>query len=207
MIAIDHLVLPVNDLTEAASVFSEAGFVVTPEAPHPFGTSNRLVVFADSYIEIVSVTDPKLLPEVGFARQVARHLESGAVGFSHVALAADSVPNTVRILAEHGLEAGEPLWFNRPAPRSDGSSLIASFDIIPIIGVDRAFFTVHHTPSNVWFRPHMEHANGATSITAVNMNGAPPLPIEKLTSDDESTNSVTLDSSIDPISVGGVNFS
>lgn len=207
MITIDHLVLPVNDLSEAASVFAAAGFVVTPEAPHPFGTSNRLVVFSDSYIELVSVTDPGLLPEAGFGRQVAKHLETGAAGFSHVALSAESVPDTVRILAEHGLEAGEPLWFNRPAPRSDGSSLIASFDIIPIVGVDRAFFTVHHTPSNVWFRPHMEHGNGVTSIAAVTMTGAPTLPIEKLTSGDESTDAVTLDASIDPISVGGVGFS
>ena len=150
------------------------------------------------------MTDLALVPESGFARQVADHLSRGDTGFSHVALSTDSVPETVVLLSEHGHEAGEPMWFNRPAPRSDGSTLIASFDIIPIVGVDRAFFCVHHTPSNVWFRPHLEHPNGVRSVTAVHMANAPDLPISGLSRD---RNSIGLDVSITPIEINGVSIS
>lgn len=201
MIAIDHVVLPVEDLGAAAGTLTDAGFVVTPEAPHPFGTSNRLLVFEDIYVELISVTDDGRVPESGFARQVADHLATGHTGFSHLALSTDSVPNAVEVLAKHGLEAGEPMWFNRPAPRSDGSTLIASFDIIPIVGIDRAFFCVHHTPSNVWFRPHLEHPNGVTSVTEVHMENAPDLSISRLSRD---RNGIALDVSIGPIEMSGV---
>ncbi len=201
MIAIDHVVLPVEELGASAGILTDAGFVVTPEAPHPFGTSNRLLVFEDMYVELVAVTDTGLVPKSGFARQVADHLANGDTGFSHVALSTDSVPDTVALLSEHGYEAGEPMWFNRPAPRSDGSTLIASFDIIPIVGVDRAFFCVHHTPSNVWFRPHLEHPNGVRSITEVHMENAPDLPISRLSRD---RNSISLDVSITPLDISGV---
>ena len=48
---VDHLVVPVPDLDAAAAELERTGFVVTPRADHPFGTSNRLVVFADTYLE------------------------------------------------------------------------------------------------------------------------------------------------------------
>ncbi|NIQ53863.1 MAG: VOC family protein, partial [Gammaproteobacteria bacterium] len=41
---IDHLVHAVDDLDAAAAAYEDLGFLVTPRADHPFGTSNRLVI-------------------------------------------------------------------------------------------------------------------------------------------------------------------
>jgi hypothetical protein len=177
MSELDHLVLPVTDLDVAAAAFTDAGFVVTPEAPHPFGTANRLVVFERVYIELVTVADPARIPDSGFARRVADHLAAGRDGLSHLACQATTIGDAGSEIRAAGLEAGEPMWFSRPAPRTDGSELTASFTLLPIAGHPHQFFCVHHTPEAVWFRPHLLHPNGARRIEHVSSNLTSVVPI------------------------------
>ena len=167
MIRLDHLVLPVESLDPAADTLTRNGFVVTPQTEHPFGTANRLVVFQNAYLELVSVVDADRLPPAGFARRVAEHLAAGATGFSHVACAAHSVNEAGDEVRRSDLVPGAPLWFSRRAPRSDGSELTASFTLLPIDDVPEVFFCVHHTPTAVWFRPHLDHANGGRNTSGM----------------------------------------
>ncbi len=52
---IDHLVIVVQDLDQAARDFTALGFTVIPGGKHPVGSHNVLIPFADgSYVEIIA---------------------------------------------------------------------------------------------------------------------------------------------------------
>jgi hypothetical protein len=55
--AIDHIIIGVHDLEEAALVFSEKlGLAVSGGGKHPTGgTANRIIVIGDTYIELIAV--------------------------------------------------------------------------------------------------------------------------------------------------------
>jgi catechol 2,3-dioxygenase-like lactoylglutathione lyase family enzyme len=53
--ALDHVVVVVNDLQQAADDYAQLGFTVVPGGKHPVGSHNVLIAFADgSYIEIIA---------------------------------------------------------------------------------------------------------------------------------------------------------
>jgi hypothetical protein len=54
---LDHLVICVRDLAQAAPDWQALGFNLTPTGVHPFGTSNRLATFGNNFIELLAVTD------------------------------------------------------------------------------------------------------------------------------------------------------
>lgn len=203
MIQLDHLVLPVESLDTAAKELSDSGFVVTPQAEHPFGTANRLVVFDGAYLELVTVVDAGRLPSSGFARRVFEHLDSGSTGFSHVACAARSVTAAGGVARELGLDVEEPMWFSRQAPRSDGSELTASFTLLALTGAPQLFFCVHHTPAAVWFGPHLAHPNGARTIARAATRLELPFTVDPIVG---GTPQIETEPSVDGIEVGGVVF-
>ena len=52
---IDHLVIVVNDLTQAAKDYEQLGFTVVPGGQHPVGSHNVLISFRDgSYLELIA---------------------------------------------------------------------------------------------------------------------------------------------------------
>ncbi|HEX9271179.1 MAG TPA: VOC family protein [Candidatus Binatia bacterium] len=52
---IDHIVIVVNDLEQAAKDYEQLGFTVVPGGKHPVGSHNALISLADgSYIEIIA---------------------------------------------------------------------------------------------------------------------------------------------------------
>jgi catechol 2,3-dioxygenase-like lactoylglutathione lyase family enzyme len=52
---IDHLVIVVKDLAQAARDYQELGFTVVPGGEHPVGSHNMLISFQDgSYIELIA---------------------------------------------------------------------------------------------------------------------------------------------------------
>jgi hypothetical protein len=59
---IDHLVICVRDLAQAALSLRTLGFAFTPVGVHPFGTSNRLAMFANNFLELLAVTDAAAIP-------------------------------------------------------------------------------------------------------------------------------------------------
>ena len=54
---IDHVVVAVRDLDEAADLYARLGFQVGPRNRHPWGTENRIIQFRQSFIELI--TAPK----------------------------------------------------------------------------------------------------------------------------------------------------
>src|SRR5689334_12734164 len=59
---LDHLVICVHDLAKAASDWQKLGFNLTPTGVHPFGTSNRLAMFGNNFLELLAVTDVAAIP-------------------------------------------------------------------------------------------------------------------------------------------------
>jgi hypothetical protein len=172
---VDHLVIPVRDLENSARRLESAGFVVTPQADHPFGTSNRLVVFDRTYLEFVAVTRPDLVPEAGFAAEVSQHLDA-AQGISHLVLATGDAATDHARLAAAGIAAGPVFDFSRPAPRADGTTVTASFSLATAAATTPpgVFLCAHHTPGAVWHRSHLAHPNGAERILAIRLPGEAP---------------------------------
>ena len=54
---LDHFVVCVRDLAQAALDWQTLGFTLTPTGVHPFGTSNRLAQFGNNFLELLAVTD------------------------------------------------------------------------------------------------------------------------------------------------------
>ena len=57
---IDHIIIGVNDLEQAANVFQQdLGLAVSGGGIHPTGgTANRIIVIGDTYLELITISNP-----------------------------------------------------------------------------------------------------------------------------------------------------
>jgi hypothetical protein len=206
---VDHLVLPVADLDTAAAEFHGAGYIVTPRADHPFGTSNRLVVFTDTYLELVAVTNADQVPEAGFAGEVAAYV-ADQEGISHVVVSSEDAGADFAALAAAGVNVRDPFDFSRPAPIADGTTMTASFSLVPTESSSPlgAFVCVHHTKEAVWHPSHLEHPNGARRIRAISVAARAPELFDALEVEGigfaQQKNAVTTDGAAPAVRIGTV---
>ena len=167
---LDHLVVIVPDLAASAGRLEGEGFTVTPESHHPFGTSNRLVMFPECYLELVTVTRPGLIPETGFAAFVAGCLERDRTGVRMVVLKTDDPASDRDRLQQQGIEVSEPIRFGREMTLPDGSTTRVEFDTLLPPAPTRdfsVFFCRHLHPGSVWHPGFLRHPNGAADLLSV----------------------------------------
>lgn len=167
---LDHLVVIVPDLAASAGRLEREGFTVTPESHHPFGTSNRLVMFPECYLELVTVTRPALIPEAGFAAFVAGCLERDRTGVRMVVLKTDAPASDRDRLRQEGIEVAEPIRFGREMTLPDGSTTRVEFDTLlpPAPTSDFSVFYCRHLhPESVWHPGFLRHPNGAGGLLSV----------------------------------------
>lgn len=172
-LALDHVVIVVEDLDDAAGRLEGLGFIVTARSDHPFGTSNRNVMLAGTYLELVTVTDPARVPETGFARFIQDGLEAGRVGPRLMAFRSEDAAADFARLAGLGLTVSEPLRFGRDAVLADGSTVPVEFVVVlPEFGeVPVGSFACQHlTPASVWHESLLQHDNGAGRLVEVNLD-------------------------------------
>ncbi len=102
MLAIDHVVLVVEDLDAASErLSSEHGLASVPGGRHPrWGTANRIVPMGSTYVELLAVVDPEVARGNAVGRVVAALSQDGDRWFT-VSLADDDLDGTARRL---GLE-------------------------------------------------------------------------------------------------------
>ena len=74
---LDHLVICVHDLAQAALDWQTLGFSLTPTGVHPFGTSNRLAMFGNNFLELLAVTDAAAVPPAAPDRFQLRRPQPG----------------------------------------------------------------------------------------------------------------------------------
>ncbi|MEH2610322.1 VOC family protein [Bradyrhizobium sp. AZCC 1693] len=186
---IDHLVICVHDLAQAAQDWRTLGFNLTPTGVHPFGTSNRLAMFGNNYLEALAVTDAAAMPPAASGRfSFAAHnrdfLATGE-GMSMLALhSADADADAARFRANHigayapfGIAA--PFGIVRDAVLPGGGTARLEFSLA--FAVDPAmpgiaFFTCQqrHPPKLFWKAEYQSHPNGALRVIEVVMSAPEP---------------------------------
>lgn len=119
---IDHPLLTVADLDDAAARLEALGFVVTPRGRHPWGTHNRLALFPGGLLELITIGDDKAVDDgtvdhLLFGRRVRQALLE-AEGISMVALHSTNLEadTAAAHVAVNGL-----IDFRRPITLPDGS--------------------------------------------------------------------------------------
>jgi hypothetical protein len=166
VIGIDHAVVVVKDLDQAAENWKRLGFTVSPRGTHSakLGSGNYTIMLDPDYMELLGIlveTDHNA-PTRGF---LAKHGE----GIERIAFTAiDSAAGAEEIRAR-GYEPVGPVDFERPVTMPDGSLSAAKFRIFqwPIAeapGGLRIFACQHKTRETVWIPELMKHANGAKRI-------------------------------------------
>jgi len=180
---LDHLVICVHDLAKAALDWQALGFTLTPTGVHPFGTSNRLAMFGNDYLELLAVTDAAAVPPAApgrfsFAAHHRDFLEV-AEGMSMLALhSADAHADAARFNANR-LGAYAPFDFGRDAVLPGGGTARVEFSLAfatdpAMPGI--AFFTCQHRhpPELLWKAEYQRHPNGALRVVEVVMSALEP---------------------------------
>ena len=166
VIGIDHAVVTVRDLDQAAENWKRLGFTVSPRGTHSakMGSGNYTIMLDPDYLELLGV-----LVETEHNAPTRAFLEKHGEGIERVAFtAADSAAGAEEIRA-HGYEPLGPTDFERPVTMPDGSLSAAKFRVFqwPIAeapGGLRIFACQHKTRETVWIPELMKHANGAKRL-------------------------------------------
>lgn len=169
MHGIDHVIVGTADLDAAAAGFARLGFNVSPKMVHPFGTANRLIMFGDSFIELLGIEDASRLGRLVVLRDFLRATGGGPWGLVFRALDARA---EWRRCAEEGLEPGAlQRDVERAVDMPDGTRRVARFSSFGLGGSATPTymegFSQQHVPEAVWIPEWQLHGNGARAMTAV----------------------------------------
>ncbi len=172
---IDHLVIAVRDLDKVGSFYQRLGFQVGGRNRHPWGTENRIVQLADSFIELITVGEgasisPRKAGTFSFGAFVQDYL-SHREGLAMLVLDSQDARADAALFAEKGIGSFEPFHFERSGRRPDGSETKVAFTLAFASdeGAPRAGFFVcqQHFPENFWNPEFQRHDNKAIRISAV----------------------------------------
>ena len=142
---IDHVVVAVPDLAAAgAALEREAGLTVSDGGRHAqLGTQNRLVWFADSYLELLAVFDRRLAATSWIGAPTLRRLDDGG-GFVAVALASSDLEADLALLRARGSVLRGPLPGERVRP--DGGVVRWRLALPPELDARDPVFLIEHDP-------------------------------------------------------------
>lgn len=169
VIGIDHAVVVVRDLDNAAESWKRLGFTVSPRGTHSakMGSGNYTIMLDPDYIELLGV-----LVETEHNAPTRAMLAKRGEGIERVAFTAvDSAAGAEEIRAR-GYEPVGPTDFERPVTKPDGRLSAARFrtfqwPIAEAPGGLRIFACQHKTRDTVWIPELMQHANGAKRLRQV----------------------------------------
>lgn len=169
VIGIDHAVVMVKDLDQAAANYKRLGFTVSPRGTHSahMGSGNYTIMFDPDYMELLGV----LMPTEHNAPARA-YLDTRGEGIERVAFTAvDSAAGADEIRAR-GYPPVGPTDFERPVTMPNGTISAAKFRTFEwpraeTPGGIRIFACQHKTRETVWIPELMQHANGAKRLKQV----------------------------------------
>lgn len=172
---LDHVVVAVQDLDAAGRAWEKLGFTVTPEARHPWGTTNRLIQFDGFFVELLSVADDSLIREAGagefsfgaFNRDFLKKRQGGSM----VVFESRDPDQDRASFEKHHLQTYAPFSFEREAKAPDGSVRKVAFDLTFVtdpLAPGIGYFTCHNRyPENFWKAEYQTHSNGAVGIDEI----------------------------------------
>ncbi len=181
---LDHLVLPARDLEAKSGVYRRLGFQVGARNRHPWGTENRLVQFAGTFLELITLGEGAVPPShaphrFSFGHHVADWLEKRGDGFSMMVLSSPDATADAASFRQAGIGDSGPFHFGRSAKRPDGSAVDVAFTLAfaaPAAAPHLSFFTCqNHYPENFWNAAFQCHENSVTGVARVVMTHPAPL--------------------------------
>lgn len=169
---IDHLVIVVRNLDQAAKDYEQLGFTVVPGGQHPVGSHNALISFRDgSYLELIA-----------FYREAADHrwwepLSKGErlVDFC---LQTDDLRSDTKKLRDAGVAINDPVPWSRKRPDGYELKWLLSLATGSHRGV-APFLIEDITPREKRIPREMTHENGITGIAKVTVAVGELGPIKK----------------------------
>ena len=169
VIGIDHAVVMVKDLDQAAANYKRLGFTVSPRGTHSahMGSGNYTIMFDPDYMELLGVLTP-----TEHNAPARAFLERSGEGIERIAFTAvDSAEGAEEIRAR-GYPPIGPTDFERPVTMPNGTISSAKFRTFQwptaeAPGGVRIFACQHKTRETVWIPELMQHANGAKRLKQV----------------------------------------
>jgi len=169
VIGIDHAVVMVKDLDQAAENYKRLGFTVSPRGTHSahMGSGNYTIMFDPDYMELLGV-----LAATEHNAPARAFLDKRGEGIERIAFTAvDSTAGAEEIRAR-GFPPVGPVDFERPVTLPNGSISAAKFRVFqwPVEeapGGVRIFACQHKTRETVWIPELMKHANAAKRLKQV----------------------------------------
>src|SRR5215212_5453626 len=172
---LDHLVLAARDLDAAARFYERLGFQVGARNRHPWGTENRILQLAGSFLELITVgegaqIEPHEPRHYSFGAFVRDYLDRRE-GLAMLVLDSENARGDATRFAQAGVGDFEPFFFERKSRRPDGAEVPVGFTLAfaqdaeaPLAGF---FVCQQHRPENFWNEAFQRHPNGALGLSVV----------------------------------------
>ncbi|WP_162914664.1 VOC family protein [Desertibaculum subflavum] len=163
---IDHVVILVRDLDQAAERYRKLGFALTPRGTHSphMGTGNYCIMFQTDYMELLGVLQPTE------NNATWRQRLGQGEGLKSVALASEDAGAAQQHFQACGYAATAPLEFGRPVDTPQGSR-DAKFKVVRVpedaVPAFAVFVCQHFTRELVWLPEYQRHPNTVTGIAAL----------------------------------------
>jgi hypothetical protein len=169
VIGIDHAVVMVKDLDQAAANYKRLGFTVSPRGTHSahMGSGNYTIMFDPDYMELLGVLTP-----TEHNAPARAFLERSGEGIERVAFTAVDSGEGAEEIRARGYPPVGPTDFERPVTMPNGTISSAKFRTFQwptaeAPGGVRIFACQHKTRETVWIPELMQHANGARRLKQV----------------------------------------
>lgn len=172
---LDHAVVAVRDLGEAAEVFHRLGFALTPRGDHPeWGTANHCIMFRQDYIALqAAVAEGEVAAEL-------RAFTDQRQGLHGISLGTDNGAAVVERLQADGLEVPLPRSLTRRIDTDQGqAALMFSETLLPPEATPgiHTRVTQHITAERERFPEWLAHPNSAIGIASVTAIVAEPVEL------------------------------
>lgn len=168
--SIDHLVVLVQDLDHASSRWQSLGFTLSPRGEHSphIGTANHTIMLREDYLELL-VTRGETAVNTDWRSMMA----TAGEGLYGTVLAATDIDALYALITARGIQATEPMAFERPVDIAPGQTVPARFRVSwaasgSLPGL-KLFACEHLTREAVWLPELCRHANSAVGILGYDM--------------------------------------
>ena len=181
-LGLEHPVVVSDDLDALAERYRAMGFAPTRKGYHPWGTGTQLVLFADTFIELMGIDDRRLIDvpsETGFrfGRFIAEQLDRRE-GIAMIALHSEDAAADAAAVTARGVAPDGTVNFRREVTLPDGAKDAAVVSLAMLIDWEQPqlshFICQQHRPEFVWVAEWMQHPNGAYGIAQVVYAAAEP---------------------------------
>ncbi len=172
---LDHVMIVVRDLDQAAANWRRLGFTLSPMGVHSahLGSANYTIMLADDYLELLGVIAET--PNNASVRAALQKRE----GIHRAAFKTTDAAKGASALKARGLEPNGPIEFSRPVELPNGGKSEARFRVFRWPETERPgdlgiFACEHLTPNAVWIPELQHHANTARRIVRIEIVSLSP---------------------------------